>query len=94
MKPVINMTTRKNRDKNQIIININFNQNSLSIFLKTINYQIKMTSDKTHTQEKYNCTSLVKNMGLSSMRIDNKESIIKKEKGKVLKSVGFLKELM
>ena len=45
------MTTRKDGDKNQIVSNINYDQNSLSIFLKIINNQIKMASDKTYTEK-------------------------------------------
>ena len=36
MRPVINVTARKDGDKNQMITNINYNQNSLFIFLKSI----------------------------------------------------------
>ena len=34
MKPVINVTTRKDGDKNQINTNINYDRNPLSMFLK------------------------------------------------------------
>ena len=37
-------------DKNQIITNMNYDQNSLSIFFKTINNQIQVASDKTYTK--------------------------------------------
>ena len=44
------MTNRKDDNKNQIITNINYDQNSLSIFLKTTNNQIKKASDKIYAQ--------------------------------------------
>ena len=41
MKPVINVTTRNEGDKNQIIKNINYDQSSLSIFLKQLINKLK-----------------------------------------------------
>ena len=54
------MTTRKDGNKNQIITNIIYDQNLLSIFLKTINNQIKKASDKTYF-EKINLYFIRKN---------------------------------
>ena len=34
-----------------MVTNINYDQNCLSIFLKTTNNQIEMTSDKIYTQK-------------------------------------------
>ena len=48
------MTTRKDCDKNQISTNITYDQNSISIFLKTCNNQIKLESDKTDILNKIN----------------------------------------
>ena len=42
------MTTRKDGNKNQIVTNNNYDQNSLSIFW---NNQTKMASDKIYTQK-------------------------------------------
>ena len=36
MRPLINVTTRKDGDKNQVTTNINYDQHSLSIFLKQL----------------------------------------------------------
>ena len=46
-----NITTRKDGNKNQIVTNTNYGQNSLFIFLKTTNDQIKLGSDKIYTQK-------------------------------------------
>ena len=40
-RTVINVTTRKDSDKNQIITNINYDQNSLSLFWKQLNTKSK-----------------------------------------------------
>ena len=50
MRLVIKMTTRKDGDKNQLITNINYDQNSP--FFETFNYRIKMASDKIYGKEK------------------------------------------
>ena len=46
MRPAISVTTRKDGDKNQIITNINYDQNSLSIFLKQL-----ITKPKWHQKK-------------------------------------------
>ena len=43
MRPVIIVTNEKDRDKNEIITNINYDQNSLSVFLKQL-----ITKSKRH----------------------------------------------
>ena len=62
MRPVINVTTRRDGDKNQIVTNINYDQNQLSGFLKKINQQIKMALDYTHMYQlnslRLICTSI------------------------------------
>ena len=51
MRHVVNVTTRRDADKNQIVTNINYGQKSLFNFIKTFNTQIKMASDKIYTKE-------------------------------------------
>ena len=46
------MTTEKDGDRNQIILNIDYDQN-LSTFLKTLNNQIKMQLDITYKKKDY-----------------------------------------
>ena len=45
------MTSRKDGDKNQMISNINYDPKLVVHFLKIINNQIKMASDKTYTKK-------------------------------------------
>ena len=45
------MTTAKGGQKNQKATNVNYEQKLFSIFLKTIDNQIKNASDKTYTKQ-------------------------------------------
>ena len=73
MRPVINVTTRRDSDKIQIITNINKDKTRCSFF-KTINHHIEMTSDKTYIKEKQTCTSLEKIWDFFSMQLDSKST--------------------
>ena len=46
MRLAINESTRQDKHKNQKIVNINYDQNSMSIFRKTLNNKMNMESDK------------------------------------------------
>ena len=60
MKLVFNRTTREDNDENQIT-NINYGQNSMSVYKKSNSHQIK------HEHNKFTYTSLEKIRDLSSI---------------------------
>ena len=58
-----------------MITNFNYDQNWLSIFLKTIINQSKIVSDKTYTKEDYlHSTYLEKMCDFPSMQLGNKST--------------------
>ena len=86
-RPVINVTTRKDSDKNQIITNINYEQNSLSLFWKQLNtkskwHQIKPKKEKDPVYHKE------KSMVFFLNAIYN-NSTRKEQKGKVEENVAI-----
>ena len=87
MRRVINVTTRKENNKIKFTNN-NYDQNSLSIFLKQLITQSKWRQTKTILRKNKTCTSLEKKIWyFSSMRLDNKST--KKIKEKFKKTLPF-----
>ena len=85
------MTTKKDGDKNQIITNINYDQNSLSIFGN--NYSPNQNGINQTYTKKINLDFIDKIWDFSSMQIGNK-SIINKQKGQsIMKTLLFLKRI-
>ena len=76
-----NMTTRKYGNKNQIVTNINYDQNSLSIFWKPLITKLKWHQIKLILR-RLSCTLLEQTWDFSSMRLGIK-STRKDQKGKV-----------
>ena len=81
MGPITNMTTRKDGNKKNQIITINYDQNSWFIF-KIMNNQIKITSDTTFTKKIILYFNRKKRLQFSSMRLSNK-STRNEQNGKV-----------
>ena len=51
MRPAVNERIGQDKRKNQIIANINYDQNSMSVFKKHLITKIRMDSDKTWTKK-------------------------------------------
>ena len=74
MRPLINVTTKKDNDTIQIVTIINYSQNSLSSFLKQLITEPKLHQIKPILQKHKLALHNIEIRDFASMRLDNKST--------------------